>query len=60
MSKTMLISALAAGLGAAIAADFLPRYLPASVTGLAGGSVAKYGVPVAGAFAGLFVASMVK
>lgn len=60
MSKTMLFSALAAGLGAALAAEFLPQYLPEGVATMGGGAVAKYGVPVAGAWAGLFALSFVK
>lgn len=58
--KTMLISALAAGLGAALAQEFLTPYVPASLKGLAGGRVAGYGVPVVGALGGLAIASLVK
>jgi hypothetical protein len=60
MSKTLLISAVAGGLGAALALEYGMAYVPASIQGFAGGNVAKYGVPVVGAMAGLWVASLVK
>lgn len=54
-----LWKAAAAGLGVALAQKFIQPRLPASVTSIADGALATYGVPIAGAWAGLFVEHMI-
>jgi len=53
------MKAAAAGLGVALAQKFLAPRLPASIATMGGGAVVTYGVPIAGAAAGLFVEKMI-
>ncbi len=54
-----LWKAAAAGLGVALAQKFLQPRVQGSFIDVGGGAVVTYGVPIAGAFAGLFVERMI-
>lgn len=54
-----LWKAAAAGLGVALAQKFVQPRVPASIASIADGALVTYGVPIAGAWAGLLVEHMI-